>query len=38
LKNAGAPENGHSGGGQHMDFDKLGQNLIRPAAEALWLE
>jgi len=28
----------HSGGGQHMDFDKLGQNLIRPAVEALRLK
>jgi integrase len=28
----------HSGRDQHMDFDKLGQNLIRPAVEALRLE
>src|ERR1700687_92885 len=37
----GHPQSGvifHSGGGQHMDFDKLGQNLIRPAVEALRLE
>jgi integrase len=27
----------HSGAGQHMDFDKLGQNIIRPAVEALRL-
>jgi hypothetical protein len=29
----GNPQSGvmfHSGGGQHMDFDKLGQDLIRP--------
>jgi hypothetical protein len=37
----GNPQSGvmfHSGGGQHMDFDKLSQNLIRPAVEALRLE
>jgi integrase len=37
----GNPQSGvmfHSGAGQHMDFDKLGQNLIRPAVEALRLE
>jgi integrase len=37
----GNPQSGvmfHSGRGQHMDFDKLGQNLIRPAVEALRLE
>jgi integrase len=28
----------HSGAGQHMDFDKLGQNIIRPAVEALRLK
>jgi hypothetical protein len=28
----------HSGGGQHMDFDKLGQSLIRPAVQALQFE
>ena len=36
----GNPQSGvifHSGG-QHMDFDKLGQNIIRPAVEALRLE
>jgi len=37
----GNPQSGvmfHSGAGQHMDFDKLGQNVIRPAVEALRLE
>ena len=36
----GNPQSGvmfHSGAGQHMDFDKLGQNIIRPAVEALRL-
>ena len=28
----------HSGAGQHMDFDKLGQNIIRPAVEGLRLK
>jgi hypothetical protein len=37
----GNPQSGvmfHSGAGQHMDFDKLGQNIIRPAVEALRLK
>jgi integrase len=41
LSSMGNPQSGvmfHSCGAQHMDFDKLGQNLIRPAAEALRLE
>lgn len=28
----------HSGGGEPMDLDKLGQNVIRPAVEAIRLE
>lgn len=37
----GDPSSGvmfHSGGGQPMDLDKLGQNIIRPAVEASGLE
>ena len=37
----GNPQSGvmfHSGAGQHMDFDKLGQRIIRPAVEALRLD
>ena len=37
----GNPQSGvifHSGADQHMDLDKLGQNIIRPAVEALRLE
>jgi integrase len=37
----GDPQSGvifHSGAGPHMDFDKLGQNIIRPAVEALRLK
>jgi integrase len=37
----GDPQSGvifHSGAGQHMDFDKLGQNIIRPAVVALRLK
>ncbi len=28
----------HSGAGQHMDFDKLGQRVVRPAVESLRLD
>ncbi len=28
----------HSGAGQHMDFDKLGHRVVRPAVESLRLD
>ena len=37
----GNPTNGvafHSGAGEHLDFDKLGQRVVRPAVESLRLE
>ena len=37
----GNPKDGvvfHSGAGEHLDFDKLAQRVVRPAVESLQLE